>query len=91
MGDPSSALPPGVVTDLGPSEEERAILFAEDGHMGDEFISLTFHESDESEEEESGDEEEADEEDDDANDDAESDEENEEGSSEEGGESSEMT
>ena len=48
--DSDSGLPPGVVTDLGPSVTEAPTIFAEDGRMGDEFISLTFHESEDEEE-----------------------------------------
>jgi hypothetical protein len=74
--DSNSGLPPGVVTDLEPSVVEAPAIFAEDGRMGDEFISLTFHESEEEEEsseeddaedaEEEGEEEEDDEDEDEA-------------------------
>lgn len=48
--DSSSGLPPGVVTDFGPSSAtEASAVFAEDGDIGDEFISLTFHESEDEE------------------------------------------
>lgn len=85
------ALPPGVVTDLGPSQpEEVAKVFAEDGHLGDEFISLTFHES-ESEEESEEEEEEEDDDDHDEEEDGEEEGGEEEETSEDGADGSGMT